>query len=108
MEGDYSRDINIRRGVRQGCVLSHTPFNMNSKHIFNKALGNTDSGVIISGERLHNTRYADDTVVFIDSLKGLHELMDRVVDPSSKYRLPFCIRKTTCLVISKHNNKFKE
>lgn len=104
VEGDYSEDISIRRGVRQGCVLSPTLFNLYSEYVFGKALENVDAGVLVNGERINNIRYADDTVVFADSLEGLQELMDRIVEAGSECGLSLNIKKTKFMVISKDNN----
>lgn len=102
VEGDVSEELEIRRGVRQGCVLSPLLFNVYSEKIFEEALYELDEGILVNGERLNNIRYADDTVVFADSMEGLQRLMDRVVESSSKYGLDLNINKTKYMIISKN------
>ena len=54
----------IRRGVRQGCVLSRGLFNLN-REIFLRDLMELE-GQKFGGRNLNNVRCADDTVLFAD------------------------------------------
>jgi len=56
-------------------VLSPLLFNVYSERIFQETLEDTDSGIKINGEYINNIRYADDTVVFANSLESLQEMM---------------------------------
>ena len=38
---------------------------------FREALEECDVGISLNSERINNIRYADDTVIFADSLEGL-------------------------------------
>lgn len=74
-----SSEIPIRRGVRQGCVLSPLLFNIYSEYIFQQALKDCEIGIKVNGKILNNIRYADDTVIFADTSEGLQELVDKIV-----------------------------
>ena len=58
-----SEDIQIRRGVRQKCVLSPLLCNLNSEKIFNEAFEDRHMGIKVNGVPISNLRYADDTVL---------------------------------------------
>ena len=100
---EQTEEVKILRGVRQGCILSPILFNLYSEHIFGEALEDQEEGISVNGRKLNNIRYADDTIVFADSIEGLQLLMDRVVEKSSQYGLEINTNKTKLMVISKEN-----
>jgi len=52
--GETTKEIQISRGVRQGCVLSPVIFNPHSEYIFREALQDIEAGILLNGERLNN------------------------------------------------------
>ena len=69
VNNDISEYINIKRGIRQGYVLSPDPFNIHNEMI----LRNLEDikGVKVGGYNCNNLRYADDTVLIASSEEGL-------------------------------------
>ena len=57
----YSPSIEIKHGVRQGCVLSPALFNLYTEFNFIKI--ENINGVIIGGQKYNNFRYADNTAL---------------------------------------------
>lgn len=94
--------IDIKRGVRQGCILSPLLFNLYSNSVFKEALENTNRGIRVNGEIINNIRYADDTVLLSDSIEGLQELLNKVNQTSEVYGLSLNVNKTKYMVISKN------
>ncbi|KAL1450960.1 hypothetical protein WDU94_003263 [Cyamophila willieti] len=70
-------------------------------YIFREALEEIQEGIPINGVRLNNIRYADDTIVFADSIEALQQLIDKIVETSSRYGLEINTQKTKLMVISK-------
>ena len=62
----------IRKGVRQGCILSPCLFNFYAEYIMRYAgLEETQAGIKIAGRNINNLRYADDTTLMAESEEEL-------------------------------------
>ena len=58
----------IRKGVRQGCILSPCLFSFYAEYIMrNAGLEDTQAGIKIAGRNISNLRYADDTTLMAES-----------------------------------------
>ena len=56
--------FHIRKGVRQGCVLSLCLFNLYAEYIMrNVGLEEAQAGIKIAGRNINNLRYADDSTL---------------------------------------------
>ena len=54
----------IRKGVRQGCILSLCLFNLYAEYIMrNAGLEEAQAGIKITWRNINNLRYADDTTL---------------------------------------------
>ena len=66
----------IRKRVRQGCILSPCLFNFYAEYIMrNSGLDEAQAGIKIAGRNINNLRYADDTTLTAES-KELKSLDD--------------------------------
>ena len=76
---EMSESLKIKRGVRQGCVLSPSQFNLYTEHIFRQI--DELPGVKIGGRNINNLRYANDTVLLAEteetSKRSLTKLKER-------------------------------
>ena len=83
----------IRKGVRQGCMLSPCLFNFYAEYIMrNAGLEETQAGNKIAGKNINNLRYADDTSLTAES-KELKSLLMKVKKESEKVGLKLNIQK---------------
>ena len=64
--------LQIRKGVRQGCILSPCLFNLHAEYIMrNAGLDEAQAGIKIAGRNINNLRYADDTILMAESEEEL-------------------------------------
>ena len=92
-EGGLTRDIEIRKRVRQGCVLSPIWFNLCNEFLINEALNDVD-GVNINGICIKSRRYADETAMVATSNGELQRMMDRIQRKCIEYGMSLNTKKT--------------
>jgi len=69
----------IGKGVCQGCILSPCLFNLYEEYIIRKAgLEEAQAGIKTAGRNINNLRYADDTILMIESEEELRSLLMKV------------------------------
>ena len=57
----------IGKGVRQGCILSPTLFNLYAEGIMQEAgVDKAEEGIQIGGRKINNLRYADNVTLLAD------------------------------------------
>ena len=69
----------IRKGVRQGCILSPCFFNLYAEYIRqNAGLDESQDGIKISGRNINSLRYAEDTTLMAESEEKLKSPLMKV------------------------------
>ena len=77
----------IRKGVRQGCILSLCLFNFYAEYIMqNAGLDEAQAGIKIVRRNINNLRYADDTTFMTEREEELKSLL-KVKEESEKVGL---------------------
>ena len=88
----------IRKGVRQACILSSCLFNLYvnlyNLHHGSARLDEALAGVKIAGRNINNLRYADDTTLMAESKEELNSLLMKVKEESEKVGLKLNLQKT--------------
>ena len=86
----------IRKGVRQGCILSPCLFNLYAEYIMrNAGPDKAQAGIKIAGRNINNLRYADDTTLIAESEEELKKLLIKVLkEESENVGLKLNIQKT--------------
>ena len=84
----------IRKGVRQGCILSPCLVNLHAEYIIrNVGLDEAQAGIKIAGRNINSLRDADDTTLTAES-EELKSLLMKVKEESEKVGLKLNIQKT--------------
>jgi len=85
----------IRKGVQQGCILSHCLFKFYVEYIIrNIGLDEVQAGIKIARRIINNLRYADDTTLMTESEEKLKSLLMQVKEESEKVGLKLNIQTT--------------
>ena len=92
--GTLSDWFRVKKGVRQGCVLSPYLFIILSEMVIRKTLDGFQGGLQIGGQMTTNRRYADDIILLASSEAELQELVDCLDRVSRKYSLLINVDKT--------------
>ena len=91
----------IRKGVRQGCILSPCLFNFYAEYIIrNFGLDEAQAEIQIAGRNIKNLRYADDTTLMAENEEELKSLLKKVKEESEKVGLKLNIQKTKIMASS--------
>ena len=90
----------IRKGERQGCILSPCLFNLYAEYIMrNTGLEEAQAGIMIAGRNINNLRYADDTTLMAES-EELKNLLMKVKEKSEKIGLKLNSQRTKIMASS--------
>ena len=95
----------VKRGVRQGCILSPPIFSMYTETIMRKVEADGEltsfNAVKMHGKEVKELRYADDTVLFTQKPEGLRRLLQSVKTHSESSRLYLNAKKTKIMELDK-------
>ena len=84
----------IRKGVRQGCILLPCLFNFYAEFVMrNAGLEEAQAGIKIVRRNINNFRYADDTTLMVESEEELKSLLMKVKEDIEKAGLKLNIQK---------------
>ena len=91
----------IRKRVRQGCILSPCLFSLYAEYIMrNATLDEAQAEIKIARRNINNLRYADDASLMAESEEELKSLLMKVKEESEKVGLKLNIQKTKIMASS--------
>ena len=104
LDGDIGEWFRTTVGIRQGCLLSTTLFNIFLERIMSDALEGHESTVSIGGRNVSNLRFADDIDGLAGSEEELANLIKRLDDSCSSYGMEISAEKTKVMTNSHVKN----
>ena len=91
-ESGMTSEFKIKKGVRQGCMLSPNLFNLYTERIFREV--KDMKGINIGAVNINNLRYADDTVLRAEGPMDLQALLAAVNEIGKPYGMEMNINQT--------------
>ena len=100
MNGSIGEWFRTTVGVRQGCLLSPTLFNIFLERIMSDALEEHDGKVTIGGRNITNLRFADDIDALAEEEQELEALVESLDKTCTRYKMEISAEKTKLMTNS--------
>ena len=100
MNGSIGEWFRTTVGVRQGCLLSPTLFNIFLERIMSDALEEHDGKVSIGGRNITNLRFADDIDALAEEEQELEALVESLDKTCTRYKVEISAEKTKLMTNS--------
>ena len=100
MNGSIGEWFRTTVGVRQGCLLSPTLFNIFLERIMSDALEEHDGKVSIGGRNITNLRFADDIDALAEEEQELEALVESLDKTCTRYKIEISAEKTKLMTNS--------
>ena len=97
----FSEKFPCSVGVRQGCVLSPSLFNVFLEEIVSTTVEELAGGVCVQGLLVNNLRFADDIALITDESNELKLLTNRLNTESTRFRVENSAEKSKTLAVGK-------
>nr|CAH7733485.1 unnamed protein product [Callosobruchus chinensis] len=98
-----TEEFEIRKGVRQGCILSPMLFNLYVEGVSAEIVSERPMGITANGIPINNIRYADDTAIIAENANDLQTLLNSVNEASQQRGLNVNTNKTKFMDVSRGN-----
>jgi len=98
--GGLSNEFRVKKGVRQGCVISPYLYNIMAEVVMREVMDGWEGGVHIGGRRLTNLRYADDIVLLAESEEELQKIVNRLDQVGSEKGLLINMDETKVMTLN--------
>ena len=95
------------KGVRQGCPLSPTLFNLYLNDLIDNLNNSNTSPLTLGGEPVTCLMYADDIIILSCSHSGLQNCLNTLSEYCNQWKLSINTSKSKCMTFYKRNNKYK-
>lgn len=100
-EEGISEKFKTKRGVRQGCPLSPTLFNIYIEDLEDQWAKNKTGGTVIGKTKIYCLKFADDVAIIADTKEGLQEMLNGLEKFSDRNGMEVNTQKTKIMVFQK-------
>ncbi|XP_025271364.1 golgin subfamily A member 6-like protein 22 [Camponotus floridanus] len=93
--------MELKKGVRQGCLLSPTLFNVSLADLEEEMKKVQEGGVVLGRKKIYSLSYADDVALMSTTPEGLKEMIERLGKYLEKKGLELNTEKSKIMVFRK-------
>ena len=97
-QGDW---FPINTGLRQGCVMSPSLFNIYMDAMMGQVIGGTPGGVMVGSERVTDLDFADDVALMADTWMLLVEMVMSMEQVTQRFGINISVNKSEILYIGR-------
>ena len=103
IEGENTEEFDVKTGLRQGCILSPTLFNITLDYIMRRAIEALEGreGIQVGERSLKDTEYADDAALLAETLMAVVALTNYLANESGKFGLKLNFPKTKIMAVTR-------
>jgi hypothetical protein len=94
VDGERSEYFRIETGLRQGCVMSPTLFNMYIDNIMKKVTEEMEGGVTVGDELIYDLDFADDVALLGDTWEMLALMVNKMEAVTQEYGINISTAKS--------------
>ena len=98
-----TRNISIRRGVKQGDLPFAVLFCLILHAILSETFHQLNYGIKLGGENITDKGYADDFGLMTESVEQMNIVLNRLYIIAKRYGMSISIKKAKVMFIGKHN-----
>src|SRR2546425_10969027 len=98
-DGEVSREVDLERSVRQGCVISPILFNLYSEFMIKEAMENVE-GIKFNGINITDLRYADDAALVADKRNKCRRMINSLNKTCKAYGMEINVKKTKVMIMN--------
>lgn len=103
-----TESFNTNKGVRQGCPLSPSLFNIFIEDLEEQWVKRNEGGTVIGGTKIFCMKFADDVVILADTKEGLQDMLRELEKYCRRNELVVNTKKTKVMVWKNKGKRSKE
>ena len=107
IEGENTELFQVKTGLRQGCILSPTLFNITLDYIMSRAMEDKE-GIQVGERNLKDAEYADDAALLAETLMAVVALTNYLASEGEKFGLKLNFPKTKIMAVTRKYGPLQE
>ena len=99
--------LRLEKGVRQGCPLSPTLFNVDFADLEEEMKKVQEGGLVLGRKKIYTLAYADDVILLANNITGMKEMLKRFKKYIDRKGLELNVKKSKMMEFRKEKEEGK-